>query len=91
MIALLAEDKYTSVVHGGGTALINDSLVELESRFSGLVLRVHRSALVMRNRVRGLERSADGHHRVILDGTDISPEVSRRKLSSVRKLIGQLT
>jgi two-component system response regulator AlgR len=87
VICLLAEDKYTTVVHESGRTVIDDSLTDLENRFSGYFLRIHRNALVSRRHIRGLERTADGQALAILSGTDRKPEVSRRNLPVLRKLL----
>lgn len=87
VICLLAEDKYTTVVHEGGRTVIDDSLTELERRFPDRFLRIHRNALISRRHIRGLERTADGQALAILSGTDRKPEVSRRNLPGLRKLL----
>ena len=90
VICLVAEDKYTTVVHERGEAVINDSLVELENRFPKLWLRVHRNTLVAHKRIRGLQRSPSGPTRLLLDGTEFKPEISRRKLSAIRRYVREL-
>ena len=90
VICLLAEDKYTTVIHEGGDTVIDDSLTELEQRFPELFFRVHRNALVSRRHLRGLERTPEGNAHVLLSGTDRKPEVSRRNVSSLRKLLSEL-
>ena len=87
VICLLAEDKYTTVVHENGRTVIDDSLTELEKKFSDYFLRVHRNALISRRHIRGLERTSDGQALAILSGTDRKPEVSRRNLPVLRKLL----
>jgi two-component system response regulator AlgR len=84
---LLAEDKYTTVFHDHGKAVINDSLTELEKAHGKRFLRVHRNALVAVARVRGLDRSDGGTPRLILESCSYRPVISRRKLPAVRKLI----
>jgi two-component system response regulator AlgR len=91
VICLVAEDKYTTVVHEKGTTVIDDSLTEMEHNFPELFFRVHRNALVSRKHLRGLERTSDGQARVLLSGTDRKPEVSRRNISSLRKLLSELS
>jgi two-component system, LytTR family, response regulator AlgR len=86
---LLAEDKYTSVHHVGGIALIDDSLVSLEQRFPRDLLRVHRNALVSQRHLRALLRDAEGTDRVELDDVECRPEVSRRQLPLVRRALKQ--
>ena len=90
VICLLAEDKYTTVVHEKGRTVIDDSLTVLEQRFSDCFFRVHRNALISRRHLRGLERSPEGHAVAVLSGTDERPEVSRRNVSALRKLINEL-
>ncbi len=90
VICLVAEDKYTTVVHEQGKAVINESLVELEKRFPALWLRIHRNALVASKRIRGLQRSPSGPSFLLLDGTGFKPEISRRKLSTIRRYIREL-
>ncbi len=91
VICLYAEDKYTTVVHEKGKLVINQSLLELEKDHADFLLRIHRGALVARSRIRGLETAADGRHYLVLEGCDERPQVSRRNLSAVRKLIRDLT
>lgn len=82
-----AESKYVLVRHDGGEALIEDSLKTLEKRFSARVIRVHRNALVVPERLRGLERRPDGGMQLVFDGIDDRLEVSRRHLPGVRRLL----
>lgn len=90
VICLLAEDKYTTVFYDGGETVINNSLVELEKRFGNRFLRVHRNALVSVNRIRGLDSMVHGPVTVQLEGSSARPEVSRRHLPAVRKLVRSL-
>jgi two-component system response regulator AlgR len=90
VICLLAEDKYTTVIHEKGSTVIDESLTELEERFPSLFFRVHRNALVSRKHLRGLERTSDGNTLALLSGTDHKPEVSRRNASALRKLLSDL-
>ncbi len=90
VICLLAEDKYTTVVHEKGTTVIDDSLTELESRHSDVFFRVHRNALISTRHLRGLERSDNGSVLAVLSGTDERPEVSRRNVAALRKLLAEL-
>jgi len=91
VICLVSEDKYTTVIHEKGSTVIDDSLTELELNFPELFFRVHRNALVSRRHLRGLERTTDGQTHVLLSGTDRKPEVSRRNISSLRKLLSELS
>jgi two-component system response regulator AlgR len=91
VICLNAEDKYTTVIHNAGSLVINQSLLDLENNHADILVRVHRSSLVAKNRIRGLEKTSQGRHFLILDGCDERPQVSRRNLPAIRKLIRKLT
>jgi len=78
VICLLAEDKYTTVRHTGGSDLIEDSLRALESEFGARFLRIHRGALVNRDFIEAVERAADGTHLMRLRGIAETLPVSRR-------------
>jgi two-component system response regulator AlgR len=90
VICLHSEDKYTTAVHEGGKLVINHPLLELEKDHADILVRIHRGTLVARNRIRGLEKAADGRHYLLLEGSDEQPQVSRRSLPAVRKLIRKL-
>ncbi len=89
VICLLAEDKYTTVIHEKGKTIIEDSLTELEKRFPDAFFRIHRNALVSRNHIRGVARDTTGRTMAVLSGTDHQPEVSRRNLAALRKLLNK--
>lgn len=89
-IYFLAEDKYTTVIHNKGRLMISQTLLELEQQHTDFLIRTHRSTLVVTDRIRGLEKSPRGAHKLLLDGTNDRPLVSRRNLASVRKVIRDL-
>lgn len=91
LIYLSSEDKYTTAVYEGGRMVINESLLDLENEHTDVLVRVHRSVLVMKNRIRGLEKNRGGRHLLKLDGCEDRPQVSRRNLPAIRKLIRELT
>jgi len=91
VIYLLAEDKYTTAIHEKGSMVINQSLLELEKEHANVIVRAHRGTLVLKNRIRGLEKTHDGRHFLKLDGCEDRPQVSRRNLPAIRKLIRELT
>lgn len=84
---LLADDKYVVVHHAGGEAVIEDSLRQLEQAWPRHLLRLHRNCLVPTRRLLGLRTLADGRVVARLAGSDFAPEVSRRNLPAVRKLL----
>jgi len=91
VIYLSAEDKYTAAVHQAGKWVINETLLDLENEHADILVRVHRGTLVVKKRIRGLEKTADGRYFLQLDGCEDRPQVSRRNLPDIRKLIRELT
>ena len=75
---------YVEVVWDGGSMLIEESLRSLEKEFSERFVRVHRNAVVAVQHITGLARDDTGHHLVLLQGSDITLQVSRRLLTQVR-------
>jgi two-component system response regulator AlgR len=84
VICLLAEQKYTTVRHTGGEDLIDDSLRALETEFGARFVRVHRSALVNRDYIEAIERSAEGQYQIRLRGREERMPVSRRLASELK-------
>ena len=91
VICIQAEDKYTTVVHKDGQSVIDQSLVDLENEYADIMVRVHRSTLVVKKCIRGLEKAPDGRHFLKMEGCEDRPQVSRRNLPAIRKLIRDLT
>lgn len=91
VICMISEDKYTTVIHEKGNTVIDESLTELEQKYPALFFRVHRNALVSRTHLRGLVRVKDGQTQVLLSGTDRQPEVSRRNVAALRKLLSEIS
>ncbi|MBQ0721572.1 MAG: response regulator transcription factor [Gammaproteobacteria bacterium] len=85
-----ADHKYVTVYHTNGEALLDDTLKELESEFEGRFVRIHRNALVSVLHIEGLERDSEGHCFVRLSGLDIKPQVSRRHITPVRRLLEKI-
>ncbi len=86
VLYLRADQKYVTVRHQEGEALIEDSLKSLEEEFGERFVRIHRNALVARNALAGLEKGEDCA-RVRLHGCDERLEVSRRHLPEIRRLL----
>jgi len=91
VICMISEDKYTTVIHEKGGTVIDESLMELEQKYPSLFFRIHRNALVSRKHLRGLERTREGLSLALLSGTDRKPEVSRRKVAALRKLLSDIS
>jgi two-component system, LytTR family, response regulator AlgR len=87
VICLLAEEKYVVVKHRRGELLIEESLRQLEEAYPEQLIRLHRNCLVPPSRLLGIKTLADGRVLARLDGSELSPEISRRNLPAVRKLL----
>jgi len=91
IVFLKAELKYVTVRTADREFLLEESLASLEEEFGGVFVRVHRSCLVARARVRGFERTVDGDGEgagwaVVLDGVADKLPVSRRQWPAVKAL-----
>lgn len=87
VIYFQADNKYVTVCHSAGEALLEESLKSLEERFPQRLVRIHRNALIVRERLLGLKRLGSGACAVSLAGSAAELEVSRRHLPEVRKLL----
>lgn len=85
-----ADQKYVTAYHSEGESLLDETLKELEEEFSDRFVRIHRNALASVAHIDGLERSSDGQYYVRLAGSDIRPQVSRRHVGPLRKLLEQI-
>ncbi len=82
-----ADHKYVTAYHLDGEALLDETLKDLEDEFASRFVRIHRNALVSIAHIEGMERNLDGQYFVRLQGTDIRPQVSRRHVAPLRKLL----
>ena len=80
-----AEQKYTTVRHGKGEDLIEDSLRALEDEFGSRFVRIHRNALVGVRFLERIDRNADGQYYVHLTGCEAPLQVSRRMATELRE------
>ena len=87
---LLADQKYVTVYHRDGEALIDDSLKSLEEEFPYRFLRVHRNALVAIDHITALERDNDGQYLVRIADIEHTVKVSRRLLGVVKDALKQM-
>jgi len=85
-----ADHKYVTAYHNEGDLLIDDTLKELEAEFPDKLIRVHRNSLVAIGYILGMERNHEGVQCLVLDGVEVRPQVSRRHLPRVRKLMQTL-
>jgi two-component system, LytTR family, response regulator AlgR len=93
VLYLKAELKYISVRTALKTHILEGSLSELEARYPGHFLRVHRNALVATHAIRALEKHLDPDEgdcwAVRLSGIDEVLMVSRRQLAAVKEVISK--
>jgi two-component system response regulator AlgR len=86
-----AELKYITVRTPAKTYILDGALSELEEKYGGRFLRIHRNALVARRAVRAVEKHEDPEEgegwAVRLSGIDEMLTVSRRQLAAVREAI----
>lgn len=87
VLYLSADDKYVTVHREAGEALTEQSLKAIEEAFRDRFVRVHRGCLIPVERLLGLRRDADGAVHALIAGCEATPEVSRRNLPAVRKLL----
>jgi two-component system response regulator AlgR len=87
VVCLIAEEKYVIAHRSGDQLLLDDSLRQLEETYADQLIRLHRNCLVPVRRLVGLKTMSDGRVLARLAGTDFSPEVSRRNLPTLRKLL----
>lgn len=85
--AFTAEDKCTLVHTINARAVMDESLKSIEGEFGDRFVRVHRNALVSRYHLKALFNDRGDIARVVLDGVDLQPEVSRRNRTLVKKLL----
>ena len=84
-----ADQKYVTVWHDGGESLIDESLKALEQEFAEQFIRIHRNALVARQRLIGFDKTPDGGFAAVLEGVAEPLEISRRNVAAIRKHLKQ--
>jgi len=86
-----AELKYLTVGTADGTHLLDASLNQIEERYPGRFLRIHRGVLVAAHALRALERHIDPNKvetwTVRLDGVNDRLPVARRQIQAVRDML----
>ncbi|MEP7244194.1 MAG: LytTR family DNA-binding domain-containing protein [Gammaproteobacteria bacterium] len=85
VIFFFAEQKYTTVRHGKGEDLIEDSLRSLEEEFGTTFVRIHRNTLVSVRYLETIDRNTEGQYFVRLRGAPAPLQVSRRMASELRE------
>lgn len=91
VIFFIADHKYVTLRHEGGEVLLDEPLKALEDEFGERFVRIHRNALVARDRIERLQRTPLGHFQLYLRGLNNDAlTVSRRHVAGVRKLMHSL-
>ncbi|MFC3607630.1 LytR/AlgR family response regulator transcription factor [Stutzerimonas tarimensis] len=91
VIYFIADHKYVTLRHEGGEVLLDEPLKALEDEFGDRFVRIHRNALVVRERIERLQRTPLGHFQLFLRGMGAEGlTVSRRHVPGVRKLMQNL-
>ena len=89
VVCFLADQKYVSVDHDNGRDLIDDSLKSLEAEFGAYFVRIHRGALIAVDRIRRIEKTAEGRSRIVLRGdSHVDAKeliISRRHVAEVKR------
>ncbi|MBF7142299.1 MULTISPECIES: LytR/AlgR family response regulator transcription factor [Pseudomonas] len=91
VIYFIADHKYVTLRHESGEVLLDEPLKALEDEFGDRFVRIHRNALVARERIEKLQRTPVGHFQLYLKGLNGDALiVSRRHVAGVRKMMQQL-
>ena len=91
VLYFIADHKYVTLRHTSGELLLDEPLKALEDEFGDHFVRIHRNALVARDRIGRLQRSSMGHFHLHLKGlNDETLTVSRRHVPGLRKLMEEL-
>ncbi|MDF0734206.1 LytTR family DNA-binding domain-containing protein [Pseudomonas entomophila] len=91
VIYFIADHKYVTLRHEAGEVLLDEPLKALEDEFGERFVRIHRNALVARERIERLQRTPLGHFQLFLKGLDGDAlTVSRRHVAGVRKMMQAL-
>ena len=83
----MADSKYVTVYHKHGEILIDDTLKELEAEFGKRFVRIHRNALVRRDRIERMLRDENGHYSIQLAEVEKPLSVSRRHVPGMKKVM----
>lgn len=90
VVYCVADSKYVTVRHKHGETLLDESLKSLQEEFGEYFVRIHRNALVRRDYIQHLQRTANGHYLLHLHNAPEPLSVSRRNVAALRSLINNL-
>ena len=86
IIFLQADQKYTEVHLANDCYLTSDSLKDLETRFEHIFIRLHRSILINRKQLCGIEKNQEQLFALLKDSPQ-KLEISRRHQASIRQYL----
>jgi two-component system response regulator AlgR len=81
-----AEQKYVMAYAMDKQLLMDDTLKSLEERYGDRYVRIHRNALVAKDRIIGITKK-EGQPRLLLQGLKEQLEISRRHLAEIKALV----
>jgi len=81
-----AEQKYVIANGKDKQLLMDDTLKSLEEHYGDVFTRIHRNALVAKDRIVGISRK-EGKSYLLLQDIDGQLEISRRHLAEIKRLI----
>jgi two-component system response regulator AlgR len=84
IIYFRADQKYVTLRHRGGDALLEDSLTSLAQEFAETFVRIHRNTLISTAFFQGIERDGDGRYHALLSHCEDRPEISRRHVRELK-------
>ena len=84
-----ADHKYVTVRYSKGEVLIDEPLKSLQNRLGDSFVRIHRNALVALNSIESFSRNEQGFYELQIKGKGEPVTVSRRHVSSVRRLLSK--
>ncbi len=85
-----ADNKYVTAHLVAREELLEESLRQLEEMLGERVLRIHRNALVAKEALIGMEKDTAGTHYVTLREIGRGPEISRRHIPEMRRLLKEM-
>ncbi len=86
-----ADNKYVTAHLAAREELLEESLRQLEELLGERVIRIHRNALVSKIALIGMEKDAQGGHYVTLREIGRGPEISRRHIPELRRLLKEMS
>ena len=86
-----ADNKYVTAYLGTREELLEESLRQLEELLGERVIRIHRNALVSKAALIGMEKDTQGIHYVTLQEIGRGPEISRRHIPELRRILKEMS